>query len=128
MMNELIGERVAYLQGLADGLEYNQSTKEGQLLKGVLEVLSLVSEELNGLNESIDELEERYEGLDELFEDFQEIFDQGDLDEFDDEDDDENGAVSVHCPHCDKIVFLTEFVSEAQCPACGEIITVEEKF
>jgi hypothetical protein len=44
-------ERIAYLQGLAEGLELKQETGEGRILGEILAILSEMADELEQLSE-----------------------------------------------------------------------------
>lgn len=79
-------EKVAYLKGLADGLELTEDTKEGKLYKAMIDVIEEIA---NGMEEIVEEQDDVNEYLDLLDEDLsnveKEIF--GDDYEFDDYDD-----------------------------------------
>ena len=63
-----ISEKVAYLDGLAEGLSIDES-KEGKLLRGIIDALGSIAEQLEEHDEAIDDLndcvEDLYETLDE---------------------------------------------------------------
>ncbi len=97
-------ERVAYLQGLADGLEISEQSKEGKLLLAVLDVLNEVADEMEGLADAQEDLEEYVDAMDSDLTDLEEEI----LGDEEDDDDD--------CCHCGE-----EYV-EATCPNCGEVV------
>ena len=66
-------EKVAYLNGLIDGMELDESTKEGKALVMIAEILEDIVEVLEEMDEDLSNVE------DELFGEF-------DIEEFDDED------------------------------------------
>ncbi|MBP3685730.1 MAG: hypothetical protein J6J21_01730 [Clostridia bacterium] len=66
-----IGEKVAYLKGLIDGLKL-QDTDEVRLIKSMADILSEVADELDTLRQDADTLNEYIEELD---------YDLGDLEE-----------------------------------------------
>ena len=115
-------ERVAFLKGLAEGMEIDQSTKEGKLLLQIIDVLEEfageveeVYEELDDLNEAILELDEYVEAIDEDLSDLEdEVFDL-------DEDYEE-----VECPDCGETILVESQIidkgEEVECPNCGLII------
>ena len=77
-------QRVSYLQGLADGLGVDESTKEGKLLIQIIEVLGEFAEVLEEVVEEQRDLEEYVNYIDEDLSDVEdEIYD---LDEYDDDD------------------------------------------
>ena len=58
-------ERIAYLQGLAEGLELKQDTGEGRILGEILAIMSEMVDELEQLSEDHQELEEYVNAVDE---------------------------------------------------------------
>ena len=51
-------EKIAYLAGLAEGLDLDTDTKEGKLLKAIVGALEDVAEEISSLDDEIGEMEE----------------------------------------------------------------------
>ena len=49
-----ISEKVAYLDGLADGLAIDDE-KQGKLLRGIIDALGAIAEELEEQNEAYDD-------------------------------------------------------------------------
>jgi DNA-directed RNA polymerase subunit RPC12/RpoP len=60
-----IGEKVAYLKGLAEGIEISSDTKEGKLLTGILDILTDMAESLKDLEEEQENFSVYAEELDE---------------------------------------------------------------
>ena len=58
-----ISEKVAYLEGLAEGLALDTETKEGKLLAAIVDVLGEIAEELEEIVEEQADLEEGLEGF-----------------------------------------------------------------
>ena len=54
-----VTERVAYLKGLAAGLEIDPSSKEGKLFQGIIEALDDIAFEVSDLQEVVSELGEQ---------------------------------------------------------------------
>jgi hypothetical protein len=46
----LSSEKVAYLKGLADGLELGQETKQDKLIAAIIDVLGAVARDIEALN------------------------------------------------------------------------------
>lgn len=118
-----IAERVAYLKGLAAGLDIDTTTKEGKLFGAIIDVLEEMSSEILDLNDQCDELNELVDVIDEdlgqVESDFYEEFDE-DEDDDDFEDDD---LYEVVCPSCKSAVYLDEEMlldGEIDCPECGQ--------
>ena len=108
-----ISEKVAYLKGLAEGLDLDtMKSKEGKLISvmiGILEELAMSVEDLeeNALNlgEEIDVLS------DDLADVEAEVFDE-----------DEEDWFEVECPSCGADILVDDEAlasGEVECPACG---------
>lgn len=119
-----LSERVAYLRGLSDGLDVDQSTKEGKLFSAIIGVLEEMAEEIDILDENQQELDEYVDAIDE---DLARVED----DIYEDEDeDDEDGYMEVECPNCHETVYLDEDMfddedNEIICPNCNEPIYLD---
>lgn len=115
-----MNESVAYLKGLAQGLELDGSTKEGKLLTAILDVLGEMSEEIGEIEDTCGEQQELLELLDEDLGSLEEDFYEDD----DDEDDECCGDLyEVTCPNCEDTVYLDEDMlldGDMECPNCGQ--------
>lgn len=130
-------EKIAYLQGLAAGLELDTNSKEGKLFAAMLDVLEGVSQEIEELIVNQEELEEYIEAIDEdLGEVEAEIYgDEDDCCDCCEDDDDfiEGSFVEVECPKCHDIVRFDagiledEDVIEVYCPNCDEVVYVNDE-
>lgn len=118
-------EKVAYMKGLAEGLGLDTKSKEGKLLKVMIDILDDVALELQDIRDEQSELEE---GLDAVSDDLSDVEtylyeqDDGGEDEEDDGDDDEE-VYQTTCPNCEEDVFFDESVlaeGSVLCPNCGE--------
>ena len=118
-----ISEKVAYLKGLAEGLNLDtEKSKEGKLISvmiGILEELAMSVEDLeeNALNlgEEIDVLSDDLADVEEIV--FDEDEDDDDTEDYDDD------WFEVECPTCGAEIDIDEDVLEAgvvECPACGD--------
>ena len=58
-----IGEKVAYLKGLAEGMAVDSETKEGKLFAGILDVLSDIAADLEDLEANNLDLWEEVDAL-----------------------------------------------------------------
>lgn len=120
-----ISEKVAYLKGLAEGLNLDtEKSKEGKLISvmiGILEELAMSVEDLeeNALNlgEEIDVLSDDLADVEEV------VFDEDEDDE--DYDDD---WFEVECPTCGADILVDDEAladGEVECPACGTRYAME---
>lgn len=116
-------EKVAYMKGLAEGIGLDTKSKEGKLLKVMMDILDDVALELQDIRDEQSDLEE---GLDAVSEDLADVegylFDQEDEEEEEDGDEDEE-VYQTTCPNCDEEIFFDEDVlsdGSVLCPNCGE--------
>ena len=114
-----ISEKVAYLKGLAEGLNLDtEKSKEGKLISvmiGILEELAMSVEDLeeNALNLG--------EEIDVLSDDLADV-EQAVFDEDEDGEDYDDDWFEVECPSCGKTIVVDEDAlseGEVECPACG---------
>ena len=121
-----ISEKVAYLKGLAEGLDLDtMKSKEGKLISvmiGTLEELAMSVEDLeeNALNlgEEIDVLSDDLSDVEEV------VFDEED-DDLEDYDDD---WFEVECPTCGADIMVDDEAltdGEVECPSCGTRYAME---
>ena len=117
-----ISEKVAYLKGLAEGLNIDtEKSKEGKLINvmiGILEEIGLAIEDLEenslALGEEIDVLSDDLADVEAV------VFDDEDEDEDEDEEFDDDWF-EVECPNCDEVLVVDEDALEEgyiKCPNC----------
>ena len=105
-----LSEKAAYIQGLAEGLSLDESTKEGKLFAALIDLVGEMADAIGEIDEDLDTLNDYIEEIDE---------DLGEVEEYlYDEDDDCDGDCDCCCEDCD----LDEDFFEVECPACGEVI------
>lgn len=121
-----ITEKVAYLKGLAEGMELNTDKKEGKLLAAVIDVLDDIALELEDIR---DEQAELADGLDAVSDDLEDVEDVvfGDYDEddeyYEDDLDEDEDCYATTCPTCEETIYFDESIladGEVVCPNCGE--------
>ncbi len=114
-----IKERVAYLQGLTQGLNVNERSAEGKLLINIIDVLDDMAEEFNNIQMVQEDLETYVESMDD---------DLTDLEDEVYEDIDGEELVEVQCPSCHETVSFESSLLESDddlevsCPHCGDIV------
>ncbi len=125
-----ITEKVAYLKGLAEGMELDTDKKVGKLLAAIIDALDDIALELEDIK---DEQAELADGLDAVSDDLEDvenvIFDEWDDEDeddgeyyYDDLDEDEE-CYATTCPTCEETIYFDESVledGEVLCPNCGE--------
>ncbi|WP_101550872.1 CD1247 N-terminal domain-containing protein [Anaerotruncus massiliensis (ex Togo et al. 2019)] len=124
-----ITERAAYIKGLAEGLGIDESTKEGKVIKALIDAFDDMALTVSDLEAELDELTEQVETIDEdlgsLEEDYYDLDDECDCDECGAEDFEDGDIYEVCCPTCGDIVCIdSDMLEEGQttCPNCGELL------
>lgn len=126
-----IKEKVAYLEGMIEGMEYDMETKEGKILASIMDILDDITDALGGLADAQDDLQDYVEVVSDDVTDLREtiIDDLLDFDlPFDDYEDEE--LYEVRCPECGE-TFLADFeefdTDSVVCPECKAPFHLEEK-
>ena len=124
-----ITEKVAYLKGLAEGMDLDMEKKESKLLAAIIDVLDDIALEIADMKADQAEL---YDGLDAVSDDLEDVEDVvfGDEEDDEDEDDydfeepeDDEDCYATTCPTCEETIYFDESVLEdggVVCPNCGE--------
>ena len=73
-------EKMAYIGGLAEGLDIDETTKEGKLLMAIVEAISDIADEIDEIEEYQDEMQAQLDEVDEDLAEIEDIF-------YEDEDD-----------------------------------------
>ena len=132
-----IKEKVAYLEGLAEGMKI-EATDSGKLFTAIIDTLNDIADEIEELNENALDIGEELDAIsDDLAEvedflldddydfdddDFDFDFDEDDDDYDDDDYDDDNGVRA--CDLCGK--DDVEFTIDINCPECNTEIELTE--
>ena len=122
-----ITEKVAYLKGLAEGMELDTEKKEGKLLAAIIDVLDDIALEIADMKADQEEL---YDGLDAVSDDLEDVedavFGEDDEDEEDvyeyEEPEEDEDCYATTCPECEEEIFFDDSVLEdgkVECPNCG---------
>ena len=121
-------EKVAYLKGLAEGMELDTEKKEGKLLAAIIDLLEDIALELEDIQ---DEQAELADGLDAVSDDledvedvvFEDYDDEEDGEYYEDDLDEDEDCYATTCPTCEETIYFDESVLEdgqVVCPNCGE--------
>ena len=120
-------EKVAYIQGLYDGLGLDgEKSGEARILAELLDVRREVGMQLDGMDAAIDQFDEELDALGDSVADLEEaVFDDEEEDEdftgFEDEDDEED-FFEIPCPTCGEDLVVDDESLAAgvvDCPVCG---------
>ena len=125
-----ISEKVAYLKGLAEGLNLDTDSKEGKLIAAIIDVLDDMAEKFADIEDELCDVEDGLDAVSDDLSDVEETLyfaleddDEDDEDEDDeDEDDEEEECFMTNCPECEEEVYFDETVledGEVVCPNCG---------
>ena len=124
-----LNEKAAYIQGLADGLDLDENTKEGKLIAALIDLIGEMTDAISDLEEEVDTLNDYIEEVDEDLGALEEIVYEDDCcgcdcdcDCDDDEYDFDEDYFEIECPSCGETICFDGSIDpeELACPACGE--------
>ena len=121
-------EKVAYLKGLAEGMNIGEDG-QGKLLNAMI---STMDEMADAIDENEAAMAEIDECLDDIYDELDNIDDYLSDDEYEDEDDEEGDFVELQCPECGETIYFDEDMlkssEELLCPNCNALLvpTLEE--
>ena len=135
-----MGEKVAYLKGLAEGMRLDAGSDQGKLLLAMIDAMEAFASEHEDTCAQLDELQQYVEEIDSdvsyleeaLFsEDEDDEDDEEDEDDGEDDDDEDgDGLIEYECPHCGTVVFFDEEAFDMEdkhlCPNCHRSIFDDE--
>ena len=111
-----LNEKAAYIKGLADGLELDNTTKEGKLIAALIDIVGELTDAIYDIDEDLDTLNDYIEEIDEDLGSVEELL-------YDCDDDDCDCDCDGDCDCCDEDCdFGDEDFFEIECPSCGEIV------
>ena len=119
-----ISEKVAYIQGLFEGMELDKSDmKVARVLSEVLDVLKEVGQRLDGIDTIMDQYDEELDTLEDTVADLEEaVFDDEEDSGFDGLDDEDEDFFEIPCPTCGEDLVVDDEALAAgvvDCPVCG---------
>ena len=134
-MTMTITEKVAYLKGLADGLDLDKEPfKEAKLLTKIIDILEDIGLAVEDLEDEIEAVEEEVDAISEDLEDVEEVLFEDD-DDFDFEgccgqcgDVDDDAFFEIECPSCGEDIVIDESIldiGEVTCPNCGDKFSMD---
>ena len=115
-------EKDAYIRGLAEGLELDDSKKEVKVLNAIIDLLDDLAMSLADLEDGYSDMADQLDAVDE---DLGSLEDDFYGDDEDDEDDEDTCYYEVTCPNCHEPICLSEDIIEdgqMDCPNCGETL------
>lgn len=110
-----ITEKVAYIQGLYDGLGLDkEKSGEARILAELLDVMKEAALRLDGMDAIFDQYDEEFDTLEDSVADLEDAV-------FDDEDEEDEDFASYGDEDLDEDFF------EIPCPSCGEDLVVDDE-
>ena len=129
-----VTEKVAYLKGLVEGLDFDKDDKETKVINAVLDVLEDLALAVSDLDDEMALVTEQLDEVDEDLAELEDIF----YDECDDCDCDcddccdcDEDMYEVECPSCGEVIYFDGEIiedGEAECPNCGESLEFDLEF
>ena len=136
-----ITEKTAYLKGLLEGMNLDESTNEGKLLCAIVDVVNdialeladielqteTIHDELDAIEDTLDEYDVAFEEIEENLEDLYELIEDTEYDDCCDCCDDDCDCDCDDCDDCDcDCDDCDEIYYELECPTCAEKIVLDE--
>ena len=120
-----ISEKVAYLKGLAEGLNLDtEKSKEGKLISVMIGILEELAMSVEDLEENALNLGEEIDVLSDDLADVEEVV----FDEDEDSEDYDDDWFEVECPTCGADILVDDDAlvdGEVECPSCGTRYAME---
>ena len=124
-----ISEKVAYLKGLAEGLDLDvEKSKEGKLISVMIGILEDVAMSIEDLEENALALGEEIDVLSDDLADVEDVVFEDDDDDEDEDEDEEEDFFEVECPNCEEpLIIDDEALAEGmiQCPNCEQKFSLD---
>lgn len=121
-------ESLGFLKGLLEGMDVDETSKEGKIYKAIVKVLDELVEDVDAMTEGLMELGDDLDAVDEDLASLEEyVYDECDCDCCDDEDE-EDIEFEVECPNCGAEITVDEetvLEGKFECPECGEVLEFE---
>ncbi len=131
-------KKVAYVRGLADGLDLDMSSKGERIISEIIGVLEELADSITSLQQAQSELESYVESIDRDLWDVEEMLNE-EMDEAEEdadyqkEEDDSENYIEVECPEChDFVCFDADLLEgddiiEITCPNCDAVVYTTEQ-
>ncbi len=119
-------EKVAYLKGLAEGLELDEKSKETKIFKTIFDILEQLAVTVADIDDVVELIEEQLDAVDEDLDELESFVYEDDDDDYDEEY--ECGLYELECPACSESFCIDdEMIGEEfiECPACGEKLELD---
>ena len=125
-------EKVAYLKGLAAGLDLDKDTKEAKIFEAMFDILEDMALTVSDIDEDLSAVEDLVDAIDEDLDELEEyIFDDEDYDDCDCDCCCDDELYEVECPLCGEEILLDDEMLDEEiieCPGCGERLELDIDF
>ena len=126
-------EKVAYLKGLAAGLELDKDSKETKIFEAMFDILEDMALTVSDIDEDLSAVEDLVDAIDEDLDELEEyVFcDDDDFCDCDCCDCEDDELYEVECPSCGEEIYLDDEMLDEEfieCPACGEKLELDIEF
>ena len=121
-------EKIAYIKGLAEGLNLDESKPEVKVINAIVDLLDDMAYSVADMEELYDELSAQVDEIDQDLADVEsDVYDDEDCDCCDccNDEDEEDPFYEVTCGACGQTLNVSEDVlleGEIECPNCGELL------
>ncbi|MGN1132446.1 MAG: CD1247 N-terminal domain-containing protein [Ruminococcus sp.] len=129
-------EKIAYIKGLAEGLELDSSKNEVKVINQILELLDQMAAEVEELQDCYDDAVDVVDAINDDLSEVEDYVYDIDDDEDDDycgdccscgdcDDEEENPLYEITCPQCEEKFTSDEdtiLTGEVECPKCGAVL------
>ena len=119
-----ISEKVAYLKGLAEGLNLDtEKSKEGKLISVMIGILEEIGLSIEDLEENTQALGEEIDVPSDDLSDVEDVVFDEDEDEDEDDEDYDDDWFEVECPTCEEPLVIDDKAladGMIQCPNCHD--------
>ncbi|MEE1319847.1 MAG: hypothetical protein UHD05_10060 [Ruminococcus sp.] len=121
-------EKIAYIKGLAEGLNLDESKPEVKVINAIVDLLDDMAYSVADMEELYDELSAQVDEIDQDLADVEsDVYDDEDCECCDccDDEDEEDPFYEVTCGACGQTLNVSEDVlleGEIECPNCGELL------
>lgn len=121
-MSDIIS-RVSYLSGLVNGVEIDQTTKEGKILTEIVNILKVMAEEIDDISQSQKDMGECIDAMDKDLCSLQDDIYDNDYELYEDEGD---NFIQLKCSDCGDDVYIDKDIIKQKekitCPNCHNVI------
>lgn len=118
-------EKVAYIRGLAEGLDLDENKKEVKVLNAIIDLLDDMALTISDMEDNVNDMADQIDAVDEDLGSLEEDFYEEDDSDDDDDEDGDDCYYEVTCPNCHETICLSEEIMEdgqMECPNCGETL------